>query len=123
MAGCTFLGTRSKRGFNRSRMLLDQSSAMRFPLTVPRDIPPAEASRRLGLDHADFIAKLPNLTGRGFPQPDPDTGFFDSVAIDRWCDARHPHLFGGDRVMGARDAGTLARERIAKMKAAGAKRG
>jgi hypothetical protein len=95
---------------------------MRFPLTRPRDIPAAEAGRRLGLDPPDFIAKLPNLTARGFPQPDPDTGLFDAVAIDRWCDARHPHLFGAGSVMGARDAGTVVMERIAKMKGE-AKRG
>jgi hypothetical protein len=54
---------------------------MRFPLTTPRDIPLAEAGRRLGLDPADFTAKLPNLVARGFPQPDPDTGLFDTVAM------------------------------------------
>jgi hypothetical protein len=95
---------------------------MRFRV-LPRDVPSAGAGRRLGLDPADFIAKLPNLVARGFPQPDPDTGLFDMVAIDRWCDARHPHLFGGESVMGARDARTVARERIANMKAAGAKHG
>jgi hypothetical protein len=104
-------------------MLLERVETMRFRHVVPRDNPPAEAARRLGLDLADFTAKLPNLIARGFPQADPDTGLFDTVAIDRWCDARHPHLFGGESVMGARDAGTVARQRIAEMKAAGAKRG
>jgi hypothetical protein len=87
---------------------------MRFPLTTPRDIPLADAGCRLGLDPADFTSKLPNLIARGFPQPDPDTGLFDAIAIDRWCDARHPNLFGAGRAMSARDAGTVAMERIEK---------
>lgn len=82
-----------------------------------RDVPPAEAARWLGLDLAAFNAKLPNLLARGFPQPDPDTGFYDTIAIDRWCDARHPHLFGGEAAMRARDAGTIAKDRIARMRA------
>jgi hypothetical protein len=83
----------------------------------PRDVRPAEAARRLGLDLADFDAKLPNLLARGFPQSDPDTGLYDTVAIDRWCDARHPHLFGGEPAMQARDASTIAQDRIARMRA------
>ena len=50
-------------------------------MTTPRDIPSADAGRRLGLDPAEFVAKLPNLIARGFPQPDPDTGLFDAVAM------------------------------------------
>jgi hypothetical protein len=38
------------------------------------------------------------------------------VAIDRWCDARHAHLFGSGTAMQARDAGTVAKDRIAKMR-------
>jgi hypothetical protein len=86
---------------------------MRFHVE-PRDIPPAQAARRLGIGSADFEAMLPNLLARGFPAPDPDTGHFDMVAIDKWCDTRHPHLFGGS-IMTARDARSVARERIAKM--------
>ena len=67
----------------------------------PRDLPPAEAARWLGIDVAEFNAKLPNLLARGFPKPDPDTGNFDMLAIDRWCDARNPHLFGGEVPMQA----------------------
>jgi hypothetical protein len=67
------------------------------------------------LSLAQFDAQLGRLIARGFPPPDPDTGNFDLFAIDRWCDARHPHLFGGV-VMQARDASTVARDRIAKLK-------
>jgi hypothetical protein len=87
-------------------------------ISKPRDLPPAEAARRLGIDLSVFNAKLPNLFSRGFPQPDPDTGLYDMVAIDRWCDARHPHLFGGEPVMQARDASTIVKDRIARMGAA-----
>ena len=59
----------------------------------PRDVPPAEAARRLGIDVAVFNAIQPNLVARGFPKPDPDTGNFDMLAIDRWCDARPPSAF------------------------------
>ena len=82
----------------------------------PRDVSDEQAARRLELVVAEFNAKLPNLRARGFPQPDPDTGLFDMVAIDRWCDARHPHLFGGN-VMQARDASVVVRQRIEKMRA------
>jgi hypothetical protein len=89
---------------------------MRFRV-VPRDVPPEQAARRLGLSEAAFKAKLPNLIARGFPLPDADTGYFDLCAIDRWCDARHAHLFGDGSEMQARDASTIAKERIAKMRA------
>ena len=81
----------------------------------PRDVPAQEAARRLGKTLAEFDAILPNLIARGFPKPDPDTGHFDLVAIDKWCDARHPHLFGGDAAMHARDASTVVKDRIAAM--------
>jgi hypothetical protein len=81
----------------------------------PRDVPAREAARRLGKTLAEFNAILPNLIARGFPKPDPDTGHFDLVAIDKWCDARHAHLFGGDAPMQARDASTVVKDRIAAM--------
>jgi hypothetical protein len=64
----------------------------------------------------EFERVLPNLVARGFPAADPDTGNFDLVAIERWSDARHPHLFGGP-IMQARDAATVAKERIARIRA------
>jgi hypothetical protein len=82
----------------------------------PRDVPPEMAARRLGKTLAEFSAVLPNLIGRGFPRADPDTGNFDLHAIDRWCDARHTHLFGTGSEMQARDAGTVAKDRIAMMR-------
>jgi hypothetical protein len=88
---------------------------MRFHIE-PRDVPLEVAARRLGKTRADFETMLPDLLARGFPQPDPTTGNFDLPAIDRWCDARHPHLFGAGAAMQARDAGTVAKERIAAMR-------
>jgi hypothetical protein len=86
----------------------------------PRDVPRDVVARRLGLSDAQFDLHEPNLRARGFPAPDPDTGNFDMHAVDRWCDARHPHLFGGvDAQMQARDAGTVAKDRIAKLRAGG----
>lgn len=91
---------------------------LRFNIEA-RDVPPKEAARRLGTSLDDFSAALPNLIARGFPQPDPDTGNFDLLAIDRWCDARHMHLFGSGNSMQARDARTVVQDRIASMRANG----
>ncbi len=88
---------------------------MRFRVD-PRDVPAEMAARRLGKSLADFNVALPNLLARGFPAADPDTGNYDMQAIDRWCDARHAHLFGAGTEMQARDAGTVAKERIARMR-------
>ncbi len=82
----------------------------------PRDVPPKDIARRMGMSLTDFRAALQSLIARGFPQPDLDTGNFDLLAVDRWCDARHPHLFGGSAQMQARDASTVARDRIANMR-------
>jgi hypothetical protein len=81
----------------------------------PRDVPREAAARRLGLSLGEFDAHYDNLVARGFPAADPDTGNFDLHAIDRWCDARHPHLFGGSAMMQARDARSVVADRIAKM--------
>jgi len=88
---------------------------MRFRVE-PRDVPPEMAARRLGKTLAAFDAALPCLLARGFPKPDPDTGNYDLHAIDRWCDARHPHLFSLTVVPTARDARTVASERLARMR-------
>lgn len=82
----------------------------------PRDVPAAMAARRLGKSAVEFNELLPNLIARGFPKPDPDTGHFDLIAIDKWCDARHSHLFGSDAAMQARDASAVAGDRIAAMR-------
>jgi hypothetical protein len=87
---------------------------MRFRVEA-RDVPPEKAALRLGMTPAKFNQRLPNLLARGFPAPDPDTGNFDLVAIDRWCDARHVHLFGPGSEMQARDARDVARDRIDKL--------
>jgi hypothetical protein len=85
-------------------------------------MPRGAVAKRLGVSDAQLDAGYPNLIARGFPAPDPDTGNFDMVAVDRWCDARHPHLFGGTSIMQARDASMVAKERIEKMRS-GAARG
>jgi hypothetical protein len=89
---------------------------MRFHVE-PRDVPTEMAAKRLGKTLAEFNASLPNLIARGFPSADPDTGNFDLRAIDRWCDARHAHLFGDNSVMEARDASRVAKQRIETLKA------
>jgi hypothetical protein len=91
---------------------------MRFRVE-PRDVSREAAARRLGKTPAEFDTLLPKLIARGFPPADPDTGNFDLEAIDRWCDARHVHLFGGNCTMQARDAGTVAKERIAALRRGG----
>jgi hypothetical protein len=89
---------------------------MRFRVE-PRDVPPEYAARRLGLKYPDeFEKKLPNLIARGFPPADTDTGNYDLDAIDRWRMARHPHLYGDEHAMQARDASTVAADRIAKLR-------
>jgi hypothetical protein len=93
---------------------------MRFRVE-PRDVPPEIAARRLGKSLAEFNAALPNLLARGFPPADPDTGNYDMVAIDRWCDARHAHLFGSGTAMQARDASTVANDRIGALRRAAAR--
>jgi hypothetical protein len=93
----------------------DAFNMVRFRVD-PRDVPPAIAARRLGLEPAQFAAALPALLARGFPAADPTTGNFDLDAINRWCDARHAHLFGAAAVIGPRDASTVAKDRIAALR-------
>jgi hypothetical protein len=63
--------------------------SIRYPV-APRDIPPAKAARRLHVTLKEFEEMKDELYRRGFPRPDPTTGNFDLVAIDRWMDERHP---------------------------------
>ena len=81
----------------------------------PRDVPATQAARRLGKSLADFEALLPRLIGRGFPEPDPDTGNFDLDAIDAWRRARHPHLFLTEAGR-ARDARAVVSARLSGTK-------
>jgi len=83
--------------------------ALRFHID-PRDVPPEKAARRLGTTLGYFEIILPKLIARGFPIADPDTGNYDLAAIERWCDARHPHLF--DTAIGAQGGSTVALDRI-----------
>jgi hypothetical protein len=63
------------------------AGAIRFAVE-PRDVPAKKAARRLHLTEAEFGAKLDELIARGFPRPDPTTGHYDLVKIDRWMDDR-----------------------------------
>ena len=83
---------------------------MRFGVK-PRDVPPPEAARRLGVDLDKFMQILPNLHTRGFPEADPDTGNFDLDAIDAWRRARHAHLFLTGATC-ARDAKSVVNARL-----------
>ena len=55
---------------------------------APRDIPPTKAARRLHLTLCEFERMKEELYRRGFPRPDPTTGHYDLVKIDRWMDER-----------------------------------
>jgi hypothetical protein len=81
----------------------------------PGDAPADIAARRLGLTMERFVEVLPRLLARGFPPADPDTGNFDLEAIDVWRRSRHMHLTGAGE-MTARDAGQVARDRIAALR-------
>lgn len=59
----------------------------------PRDVPPQKAARRLHLNEAEFTGYLDSLYARGFPKPDPTTGFYDLLEIDKWMDKRHEPSF------------------------------
>ena len=72
------------------------------------------AARRLGLTLAQFEVVRARLEARGFPKPDPDTGHYDLAAVDRWCDARNPQLFGLTAIPTARDARTFCGDRLAR---------
>lgn len=102
----------------RVRGIIGVYSALRFRVD-PRDVPEHVAARRLGMTADEFRSALPNLIARGFPKADPDTGNFDLTAIDRWCDARHKHLFGSAATIEARDAANVAKDRIAALRGGG----
>lgn len=88
---------------------------MRFKVE-PRDVPLDQAARRMGMTAEAFTAARAGLEARGFPKPDPDTGNFDLVAIDRWCDLRHHHLLSPATGMGPRDAGDVVGDRLAALR-------
>lgn len=85
--------------------------AVRFRVE-PRDVPPDVAAKRLGVSPARFNEILPNLLNRGFPPADNLTGNYDLEAINRWCDQRHPRLFGLASTPVAKDAATVVRARL-----------
>ena len=60
-------------------------AAIRYKIE-PRGIPPVKAARRLGVTLERFREKLPELSARGFPPPDPTTGNYDLRKIDLWMD-------------------------------------
>jgi hypothetical protein len=81
--------------------------SIRYPV-MPRDVPAAKAARRLHLTAGKFEEMKDELFRRGFPRPDPTTGNFDLVAIDRWMDERH----GSPCADKARDARDVMAERL-----------
>jgi hypothetical protein len=83
---------------------------------APGDVPTAMAAQRMGMTLEAFTVALPNLVARGFPTPDPDTDNFDLDAIDQWRRLRHQHLYNGRGEFGARDASTVAQDRIAAVR-------
>jgi hypothetical protein len=64
--------------------------SIRYPVE-PRDVPAVKAARRLHLTLTEFEEMKEELFRRGFPRPDPTTGNFDLIEIDRWMDGRHQH--------------------------------
>ena len=79
---------------------------------APRDVPPVKAARRLHLTLGEFEMKKEELYRRGFPRPDPTTGFYDLVKIDRWMDQRRELSTAPDRPRDAREvlAGRFSRD-------------
>ena len=55
---------------------------------TPRDVPAVKAARRLHLTLGEFEAMKEDLFRRNFPRPNPTTGHYDLVKIDRWMDDR-----------------------------------
>ncbi len=84
----------------------------------PGDVPASLAATRMGMTTEAFTTALPNLVARGFPKADPDTGNFDLDAIDVWRRSRHPHLFNAAASFGARDAGSVVKDRLEAMREA-----
>ena len=64
-----------------------EQKAIRFRVD-PRDVPLVKAARKLGLTEAEFGKLRLQLSRRGFPDPDPDTGHYDLKAIEAWMDIR-----------------------------------
>lgn len=81
--------------------------SIRFAVT-PRDVPATKAARRLHLTVREFEEMKDELFRRGFPRPDPTTGNFDLVAIDRWMNGRHSSTCADK----ARDARDVMAERL-----------
>lgn len=89
-----------------------QGDAVRFTV-APRDVPAVKAARRLHLSLTQFEKLKDELFGRGFPHPDPTTGMYDLVKIDKWMDDR-----GGatdlDRPLDASEALARRQRRLEK---------
>jgi hypothetical protein len=83
-------------------------------VTPRRGVPANAAARLIGLEIDAFRARLPELVRRGFPEADPTTDLFDPIAIDRWCDARYPHLFRSTNLPESADPHAIIRERMAR---------
>jgi hypothetical protein len=92
-------------------------NAIRYPV-APRDVPPEKAARRLHLTLAEFNAMKEELSDRGFPRPDPTTGMYDLVAVERWMDARSGIAPAGGLTgsMPLRNAEEVAHERLRRLR-------
>jgi hypothetical protein len=93
-----------------------RASPVRFSVD-PRDLPPEKIARRLHLALVEFLALKSELKSRGFPEPDRSTGMYDSVAVERWMDARS-HLTAArsdDAQTQARDSRQTFAERMRRL--------
>jgi hypothetical protein len=89
-------------------------SSIRHPVT-PRDVPPEKAARRLHLTMAQFELVRDELQERGFPKPDPTTGMYDLVAVDRWMDARSELRSGLTTTPATRNAQEVFNDRARRL--------
>ena len=92
---------------------------MSRPARIPEkgDVSAPLVAQRLGISVADFELKWPELTQRGFPDPDPTTGLWAIEAVDKWRLRRYPMLFPElvSVLPTAIDAGAVFEERIRKL--------
>jgi hypothetical protein len=88
------------------------------PRRIPQrgDVAAGIVAELLGLSLSDFEASRTLLHDRGFPQPDPTTGFYCVEAVDRWRLRRHPHLFPElTTASAAAHAGAVFDERLRRL--------
>jgi hypothetical protein len=97
-----------------NKQVVSAMTVPRFKI-VPRDVPASAVARLLGISEARFLDCVPDLFARGFPGADATTGNYDLRAVEAWQD-RRSGLRGNAVVNVAKDASTVAAERIAAMR-------